>query len=102
MNQASMKDVPRKMRLTGIFLFKDAFLEAVRGEKRGMCVVHAAHAAEILLKARIAEEHPLLIFSKLPKIDHKKETPTFTDLIEKGYTFSYAELPDQLWAATGN
>ncbi|MTJ52431.1 hypothetical protein FJR38_07000, partial [Anabaena sp. UHCC 0253] len=61
-----MKDVPRNMRLTGMFLFRSALIEASRGEIP-MCVVHTAHAAEILLKARIAQEHPLLIFSKLPK-----------------------------------
>ena len=27
-----------------------------------LSVLHAAHAAEILIKARIAAEHPLLIF----------------------------------------
>ncbi|WP_337072879.1 hypothetical protein [Aeromonas veronii] len=30
-------------------------------------VLQAAHAAELIIKAAIAEQHPLLIFSSLPK-----------------------------------
>ncbi len=95
-----MKDVPRNMRRTGMLLFRDAFMEALQGETL-MCVVHAAHAAEILLKARIAQEHPLLIFSKLPKSNPSKDALTLIDLLEGGRTLSYEELPDQLWATTG-
>lgn len=95
-----MKDVPKSMRRTGMLLFRNAFMEALQGAKP-MCIVHAAHAAEILLKARIAQEHPLLIFSKLPKADPKKDALTLIDLLESGRTFSYEELPDQLWATTG-
>ncbi len=94
-----MKDIPKNMRRTGMLLFRDAFMEALHGAKP-MCVVHAAHAAEILLKARIAQEHPLLIFSKLPKADPNKDTLTLIDLLESGRTLSYEELPDQLWATT--
>ncbi|MBD1907496.1 hypothetical protein NDI37_24945 [Funiculus sociatus GB2-A5] len=100
MDQASMKDVPRNMRRTGMLLFRDAFMEALES-KTPMCVVHAAHAAEILLKARIAQEHPLLIFSKLPKPNSTKDALTLIDLLEGGRTLSYKELPDQLWATTG-
>jgi hypothetical protein len=81
MVQASMKDIPKNMRLTGMLLFRSAFIEALRGEIP-MCVVHAAHAAEILLKARIAQEHPFLMFSKLPKGDSYKNPLTFMDLLE--------------------
>lgn len=100
MDQASMKDVPKNMRHMGMLLFRDAFMEALQG-KKPMCIVHAAHAAEILLKARIAQEHPLLIFSKLPKADPNKSSLTLIDLLESGRTLSYEELPDQLWATTG-
>ena len=65
MDQSSMKDVSKNMRLTGMLLFKRAFLEALETTSP-MCIVHMAQAAEILLKARIADEHPLLIFSKIP------------------------------------
>ncbi|MBD1842801.1 hypothetical protein H6F89_05125 [Cyanobacteria bacterium FACHB-63] len=100
MDQSLYKDVSKNMRRTGMLLFRDAFLEALQGERR-MCVVHAAHAAEILLKARVAQEHFLLIFSRLPKSDPNKDALTLAALLENGRTFSYEELPDQLWATTG-
>lgn len=99
--QQSMRDVPRNMRKTGMLLFRDAFMEAAHGEKL-LCVVHAAHAAEILLKARIAQEHPLLMFSKLPPLKgDSKNNIGIIELIEKGRTLGYEELPSQLWATTG-
>lgn len=95
-----MKDVPKNMRRTGMLLFRDAFMEAV-SSSNSMCVVHTAHAAEILLKARIAQEHLLLIFSKLPNADFKQDALTLSNLLENGQTFSYAELPNRLRATTG-
>ena len=62
-------------------------------------VIQAAHACELLIKARIAQEHPLLIFSKLP--ESKKGTLDLELLAESGMTFQYNELPERLWAATG-
>lgn len=100
MDPTEFENMSKNMRQTGMLLFRDALIEASQGEKL-LCVVHAAHAAEILLKARIAQEHPLLIFSKLPKANSKKEALTLVDLVESGRTFSYDELPDQLWATTG-
>ncbi|EKU97601.1 hypothetical protein Lepto7375DRAFT_6806 [Leptolyngbya sp. PCC 7375] len=95
-----MKDVPVNMRVTGMLLLHEAFLEAA--QRRNLrCVVHTAQAAEILLKARIAEEHPLLIFSKFPKQENTDDLLTLLDLLEKGRTLTYEELPDRLWATTG-
>lgn len=67
-----------------------------------LSVLQAAHAAEIFIKARIAQEHPLLIFESIPKAK-KSKSPllSFEQLIEEGRTIQYAELPDRLWAATG-
>ncbi|MCC5609432.1 hypothetical protein LC612_22315 [Nostoc sp. CHAB 5834] len=97
----SMKAVPRNMRKTGMLLFRNAFMEACHGDKL-ICIVHAAHAAEILLKARIAQEHPLLIFSKLPTpAKGSKEDLSLIELLESGRTLGYDELPNQLWATTG-
>ncbi|EHY0954987.1 hypothetical protein NMT15_003578 [Vibrio cholerae] len=65
-------------------------------------VLQAAHAAELIIKAAIAEQHPLLIFSSLPK--SKKGDDSFlslSDLFESGKTIQYSELPEKLWAATG-
>lgn len=58
--------------------------------------------AEILIKARIAQEHPLLIFEQLPKARTVTEgLLEFQHLIEGGRTFQFSELPDRLWATTG-
>lgn len=96
-----MRDVPRNMRKTGMLLFRNAFMEAFHGDKL-ICIVHAAHAAEILLKARIAEEDPLLMFSKLPTPSKgSKEELSLIELLESGHSLSYKDLPDQLEKTTG-
>lgn len=66
-----------------------------------LSVLQAAHAAEILLKARIAKEHPLLIFEKLPKNLNNTAYLEVEQLYEHGRTIQYSALPDQLWATTG-
>jgi hypothetical protein len=67
-----------------------------------LSVLQAAHAAEILIKARIAREHPLLIFEQLPKPTGSQEARLgFKQLIEHGRTYQYADLPNLLWATTG-
>jgi hypothetical protein len=65
-----------------------------------MSIVNTAHGAELLLKARIAKEHPLLIFEKLPK-PSGLNILNINSLIENGTTVKYSELPDLLWASTG-
>lgn len=65
-------------------------------------VLQASHAAELLLKAAIAEQHPLLIFSQLPKsVNTDGELLNFESLFDKGRTLDYSELPERLWATTG-
>lgn len=67
-----------------------------------LSVIQAAHAAEILIKARIAQEHPLLIFEDLPKpVKADARKLNLRDLIENGRTYQYSDLPDRLWATTG-
>jgi hypothetical protein len=61
-----------------------------------------AHATEILFKARIAQEHPLLIFSKLPGVEESpKRKLDFDDLLYRGRSLSYAELPGVLSMTAG-
>lgn len=100
MNQASMSNVARSMRLTGMLLFRDALLEALRSP-HFLCVIHMAQAAEILLKARIADNSLLSIFSEIPGNEVDRASLSLTDLIENGRTFSYAKLPAQLTKTTG-
>ena len=67
-----------------------------------LSVLQAAHAAEILIKARIAQEHPLLIFEKFTP--SRKATDDYLELkhlFEGGKTIQYQELPERLWATTG-
>lgn len=67
-----------------------------------LAVLQAAHAAEILIKARIAEQHPLLIFSDIPKSTKVNEDKlNLRALLESGKTHQYNELPERLWATTG-
>lgn len=67
-----------------------------------LSVLQAAHAAEILIKARIAQEHPLLIFDQLPKPETQSQSSlALSHLIENGRTFQFSELPNRLWATTG-
>ncbi len=67
-----------------------------------LSVLQAAHAAEILIKARIAQEHPLLIFDQLPRSTQvQSDTLDFEHLVDKAKTIQYSELPERLWAATG-
>ena len=67
-----------------------------------LSVVQAAHAAEILIKARIAQEHPLLIFERIPRPDAGgQDLLSFKKLLTEGRTYQYVDLPHRLWATTG-
>ena len=67
-----------------------------------LSVLQAVHSAEILIKARIAQEHPLLIFDKIPhSTKSDTELLTFEHLLEKGKTIQYSDLSERLWATTG-
>ncbi|WP_129577800.1 MULTISPECIES: hypothetical protein [Sorangium] len=67
-----------------------------------LSVLHAAHAAEILIKSRLAAEHPLLIFTQIPKSTQTAGALLdFEDLFERGQTLDFQDLPERLWAATG-
>jgi hypothetical protein len=65
-----------------------------------LSVLSAAHAAELLIKARIAQEHPLLIFETMPKA-RDGGLLDFGLIASEGRTFQYSDLPGRLWAATG-
>ncbi len=67
-----------------------------------LSVLRAAHAAELIIKARIAQEHPLLIFDQLPRSTQAEGSiMELTDLFRSGRTIQWNELPDRLWASTG-
>jgi hypothetical protein len=59
-----------------------------------LAVLQAAHAAELLLEARIAQEHPLLIFDQLPKASGAAgEMLDLDDLLKQGRTVQWTDLP---------
>lgn len=65
-------------------------------------VLQAAHAAELLIKARIAEEHPLLIFEQLPRSSQVNSSHLdLEELFKAGRTVQWTDLPERLWAVTG-
>ena len=68
-----------------------------------LSVTQAAHSAELLIKARIAQEHPLLIFEQLPRLTKATvgNQLDLDDLFKQGRTVQWSDLPDRLWAATG-
>lgn len=67
-----------------------------------MAVIHITHGVELIIKSRIAQEHPLLIFSKYPQnytlINNQKD---LSELIENVQTIQYSELPERLKVVTG-
>jgi len=97
-------NIAENMREFGLSILGKAVCEAIctmprRPYAQALLVPLAAQAAEIIVKARIAEEHPLLIFESLPK-----PTPNLLDLkglFEHGQTIQCKELAKILWATTG-
>ena len=67
-----------------------------------LSVLQAAHAAELLIKARIAQEHPLLIFEQVPGPNKAAgRLLDVQDLFRYGRTLQWTDLPGRLWASTG-
>lgn len=104
----STRDISGHMQDFGLHILGRSIVDAVFAEianpySHAMGLVRCAHAAELLLKARIAEEHPLLIFEKNPKPKNYDGSKLDLDLLlSEGRTIMYSELPDILWAATGH
>lgn len=89
------------LHILGRAVFDATFNEMMKPFAHPLAIVHAAHGAEIVLKARIAQEHPLLIFDSLPKSGSTQGNLTITELLNHGRTIEYADLPETVWAATG-
>lgn len=87
--------------ILGRAIYDATFNEMMKPFSHTLSVVHAAHGAEILIKARIAQEHPLLIFSSYPKSKTTTSNLSVKELFQHGRTLLYSELPEALWAATG-
>lgn len=106
MNEA-LKGVWEHMRLLGLGALAHANRHAAYAAMDNarwpeLSVLQAAHAAELLIKARIAQEHPLLIFDQLPRSTQAAGSfLDLEDLFKQGRTLQWSELPERLWAATG-
>ena len=103
---APLKDIYRNMIQLGLASLASAQLHASTSSDNPfwpeLSVIQAAHAAEILIKARIAQEHPLLIFETLPKLHNfQGDFLSHEDLVENARTFQFFDLPDRLAATTG-
>lgn len=67
-----------------------------------ICVLNAAHAGELFMKAAIAREHPLLIFKDLFALDDGQAAEIdLANLIKRGKTHDFEKLPQVLWAVSG-
>ncbi|CUX71996.1 MULTISPECIES: hypothetical protein [Agrobacterium] len=67
-----------------------------------ICVLNAAHAGELFMKAAIAREHPLLIFKDLFAFDDGQAAEIdLASLIKKGKTHDFDKIPQLLWAVSG-
>ncbi len=87
--------------LLGRAIYDSTFSELGKPYGHTMSVYLCAQATEILLKAAIAEQHHLLIFTKPPKLDHKAgEMLSIERLFDDGQTVAYNDLPNLLLAVT--
>lgn len=65
-------------------------------------ILSSATAGELLLKAIVAKQHPLLIFRDLFDLDvRSQEELTIQQLIERGKTYGLEDMPKLLWVTTG-
>ncbi len=93
------RKIASHMKEFGLHVFGRAIVDVVFSEitnpyAHAMGVVRCAHAAELLIKAIIAEEHPLLIFEKLPKPKGQEYKKLDIDaLLNDGRTVMYNDLP---------
>lgn len=109
-NHLAIKDkykIASQMRDFGLSMVAKGVVNATYSEagepySHAMGLVQVANGFEILIKSKIVEEHPLLVFNKIPKeanlVDRNIK---MEDLIEHGQTIMYSELLDRLQATTG-
>lgn len=84
--------------LMGKAVYEATFMENFHSA-HDAALVTAAHGAEIIIKACIAAEHPLLIFENISKINFNNDY--LEEVLEKGKTIRYKDLPDLLQLTTG-
>lgn len=102
-----LKGVPRRILDVAIGALMQANTHSVYHDpgmehRDHMCIINAALAGELFLKAIIAKEHPLLIFRDLIQLDDPVNADLqIAHIIEKGRTYNFEHLPKLLWVSTG-
>ncbi len=92
-------EIPKNMKELGLAALSHANrIEPQTDKWAELSILQVAHAMEILIKTRIAEAHPLLIFDKLPPQKNNGEELSISMLSEKGHTIEWNSLLDKLWA----
>jgi hypothetical protein len=101
----SLKDISDRILDLATGALKRANTDAVYFDpgmehRQSLAPLAAAHAGELVLKALIAKEHPLLLFSNIGE----KTTDNEIDLdwlLKNGRTHDFSKLPSVLWATSG-
>lgn len=76
-----------------------AFFDPGNEHWGNVSVVNATHAGELVVKAAIAQQHPLLIFKDVFKLDDYSGNEISLDtLLRKAKTHEFQHLPMILWA----
>ncbi len=102
-----LKEIPDRILKLALGALSQANMHAVFGDPGNehwdsICVINAAHAGELFLKAIIAKEHPLLIFKDIFNLDdNRSDSLDLVTLIKKGKTHDFEKLPQVLWVTTG-
>lgn len=101
-----LHDVAAHMRDFGLCLLGRAVADATCSEMmrqyaHASAVTMAGQAAEIIIKAKISDTSPLLVFAKLPASPQTDRELTVEDLFDSGRSHMFDELPNLLWAVTG-
>ncbi|WDI30253.1 hypothetical protein PUV54_09800 [Hyphococcus flavus] len=103
----SLREIPGRILETGLAALAQANMHAVFCDPGNehwerISVLNAALAGELVLKAIIAREHPLLIFRDLFGLDDTTSDDLDINLlIKKGRTYNFERLPNLLWVAVG-
>src|ERR1700704_5731954 len=103
----TLKEIPQRILILALGALSQANTHAVFSDPGNehwdfISVTNAAHAGELVLKAIIAKEHPLLIFRDLFSLDdNRADSLDSVTLIKRGKTHDFERLPQVLWVTTG-
>jgi len=108
MSSNDITSIPQRILEMGYSALAQANTHAVYGGpgtegSDALSIVNSVFAAELIIKAIIAKEHPLLLFKNLFELGPSDAGEISIDrLLLKGKTYTFGELPNLLWTCTGN